>query len=466
MPRNSSKPPSYRLHRPTGQAVVTIRTADGGRRDIYLGKYGTTESRAEHARVLAELAASATAPVAQPVRPAPATTATGASAGITVAEMLLQFYTHAQRYYRRPDGKPTYEVEEIRRSLAPLNRLYGSTPAAAFGPLALDTVREEMIRVGWCRTLINRRMERVKRAFRWSTSRELIPAHVYAALRTLPGLQKGRTQARESDPVKPVDLAHVAATLPRLNRHVRCMVELQSLTGMRPGEVCALTFAEVDRSGAMWVYRPSQHKSAHRGKERAVPLGPRVRALLLAFVQGDNPPPAGFTHIELNNPTQSDARRVAADAYQEAGRDRDAELLRDPARPVVFLPDGCVIDPAAPVFSPARERVERFKRMRAARKSKVQPSQLARPKAQNPKRVPGSVYGVAAYGYAVRKAAALAGVPNWHPNQLRHTHATEVRRRYGLEAAQAALGHSRADVTQVYAERDLALAAKVAAEIG
>jgi hypothetical protein len=35
-----------------------------------------------------------------------------------------------------------------------------------------------------------------------------------------------------------------------------------------------------------------------------------------------------------------------------------------------------------------------------------------------------------------------------------------------LEAAQATLGHSRADVTQVYAERDLALAAKVAGEIG
>jgi integrase len=59
-----------------------------------------------------------------------------------------------------------------------------------------------------------------------------------------------------------------------------------------------------------------------------------------------------------------------------------------------------------------------------------------------------------------------AGVPHWHPNQLRHTHATEVRRRFGLEAAQVMLGHARADVTQVYAERDLALATKVAAEMG
>ena len=55
-------------------------------------------------------------------------------------------------------------------------------------------------------------------------------------------------------------------------------------------------------------------------------------------------------------------------------------------------------------------------------------------------------------------ACAVAAVAYWHPNQLRHNFATLARRQYGLEAAQVALGHSRADVTQVYAERDLTLA--------
>jgi hypothetical protein len=54
----------------------------------------------------------------------------------------------------------------------------------------------------------------------------------------------------------------------------------------------------------------------------------------------------------------------------------------------------------------------------------------------------------------------------WHPNQLRHSFATRVRKHHGLEAAQVLLGHSRADVTQVYAERNDELAAKVAAKIG
>lgn len=163
----------------------------------------------------------------------------------------------------------------------------------------------------------------------------------------------------------------------------------------------------------------------------------------------------------MNDPAQSDARRVAADAYEEAGREHDAELLRDTPRPVAFL-DGCVIGPAAPVFSPVRERAERYKRLRAGRKSKVQPSRVSRA-GKRPRRAPSKEYERHTLTNAVAVACVKAGVPHWHPNQLRHLHATEVRRRFGLEAAQAALGHARADVTQVYAERDLALAAK---EIG
>jgi hypothetical protein len=39
--------PSYRLHKQSGQARVTIRTPDGGRRDVFLGKYNSPESRVE-----------------------------------------------------------------------------------------------------------------------------------------------------------------------------------------------------------------------------------------------------------------------------------------------------------------------------------------------------------------------------------------------------------------------------------
>jgi hypothetical protein len=62
--------------------------------------------------------------------------------------------------------------------------------------------------------------------------------------------------------------------------------------------------------------------------------------------------------------------------------------------------------------------------------------------------------------------AAWRVAHRWHPNQLRHTAATEIRARFGLEAAQAVLGHAKADVTQVYAERDLSKAVEVMRQIG
>ena len=55
---------------------------------------------------------------------------------------------------------------------------------------------------------------------------------------------------------------------------------------------------------------------------------------------------------------------------------------------------------------------------------------------------------------------------HWHPHQLRHNYATHIRRQYGLEIAQILLGHSKADVTQIYAERDTNRALEVAAKIG
>jgi hypothetical protein len=56
--------------------------------------------------------------------------------------------------------------------------------------------------------------------------------------------------------------------------------------------------------------------------------------------------------------------------------------------------------------------------------------------------------------------------PVFRPNQIRHTVATRVRQEFILEHAQVILGHSKADMTQQYAERNLALASDVASKIG
>lgn len=101
---------------------------------------------------------------------------------------------------------------------------------------------------------------------------------------------------------------------------------------------------------------------------------------------------------------------------------------------------------------------------------------------RKPKWKPGERYSTASYRRAVHRACDLADaqahreqtklmaenrvIPRWGPNRLRHTAGTKIRKQFGLEAAQVTLGHSRADVTQVYAERDMAKAAAVMSEVG
>jgi site-specific recombinase XerD len=54
----------------------------------------------------------------------------------------------------------------------------------------------------------------------------------------------------------------------------------------------------------------------------------------------------------------------------------------------------------------------------------------------------------------------------WNPNQIRHSAATEIRRKFGIEAVQCVLGHSEVGTAQIYAERDMAKAAEIMRQVG
>jgi hypothetical protein len=111
--------PSYRLHKQSGQGIVTLPDGRGGRRDVLLGVHGTAESRQAYDRVIAEWLANG-----RLLAPSPA----GASE-LSVNEVILAYWHHAERYYRHPDGTPTSELHCLRTALRPLRQLYGPTPA-------------------------------------------------------------------------------------------------------------------------------------------------------------------------------------------------------------------------------------------------------------------------------------------------------------------------------------------------
>jgi integrase len=189
---------------------------------------------------------------------------------------------------------------------------------------------------------------------------------------------------------------------------------------------------DLDISGKIWQYKPEHHKTAHRGHQRVIAIGPRAQEVLKSWLKTD------------------------LQAY---------------------------------LFSPAERMAAHRIELRKKRKTKVQPSQRDRSK-RHPRKEPGDRYCTLSYGraitYGIEKANAAAAceacqdkkaadrceacqsktIPHWSPHRLRHTAATFIRKEFGLDAARAVLGHRTPAVTEVYAELDAGKAIEVAEKVG
>src|SRR5262249_29487116 len=141
--------------------------------------------------------------------------------------------------------------------------------------------------------------------FKWAVENELVPASVHHGLRTVAGLRRGRCDVRESEPVRPAPEAMVEAVRPHVARQVWTMIELQLLTGMRPGEATSMRTRDLDTSGKVWVYTPESHKTEHHGKRRAIYIGPRAQSVLRPWLRTDL---ASY----LFSPAEAEAERRAS----------------------------------------------------------------------------------------------------------------------------------------------------------
>jgi integrase len=425
MLKTRKKKPAYLLHKPSGRARVRI---DG--EDVYLGEYGTAASREKYEDLVADWFAR---------------NGDAKNYVLEVDDLVLLYLEHARVHYRK-DGRLTSEFHCLKSAFRPLIELHGRTRARDFGPRMLKAVRQKMVNAGYLRKTINSMINRIRRLYRWGVENEYVPVTVYQALCAVQGLQYGRTTAAESEPVQPVDEAVVEETLTHVSQVVAAMIQLQLLTGARPGEVVTLRPCDLTMgTDGVWTYRPEGHKTAHRGRERRIYIGPEAQAVLRPYLHRA---------------------------------------------------------PEAFCFSP-REAVDLWNaQRRVERKSPMTPSQAARRPKVKPHWSPQERYTTASYRRAIERACEAAfGLPVelrkppkekgkreaetptekkkrqrlaaewrrehvWNPHQLRHTRATVIRKQFGLEAAQVVLGHAECKVTEVYAERDFELAARVMKEIG
>lgn len=376
MAARKPRPPAYRHRTIRGYeyAVVTLTDGvSGRRRDYGLGEYGSPYSRTRYAKLLATWeAAGRRLPHVDDIH-------TALDPTRTIATLCRRYRDHVAANY---GASHRASVDMV---IGVLANLYAGIQISEFGPNALRSVRAAMLRPdgdrkAWSPGTAQKATRLIVGMFKWGVAHELIEARYYEAIRTVEPL---RGVARRT--VKPVALATVVRTLRHLGKPVRAMVRLQLATGMRPGEVIAMRPCDINMADAVWTYRPPAHKTAWRGLDREIQIGPRGQRILRAWLR-----------MDVNAPLFP---------YTVAGYRRAVTRAADRA----------------------------------------------------------NVAALAAAG------GEIAGrlVPRWHPHQLRHTYATLVRSKFGLEAAQLSLGHSSALVTDaVYAERDQRKAAEIARMIG
>lgn len=258
------------------------------------------------------------------------------------------------------------------------------------------------------RTTINQRMEiLVNKLFRYAARDGLITPEQYGSLTLYEPLRPGVSEAKEPKVVTSVARAIVDTTLQFAPQTVRDMVDFQALTGARSGELCRMSWSQIDSTREVWFYVPAEHKTKHKGKVRVIGIGPKAQKIL-----------ERYRHRPTDAPIFS-ARQAMKERNDQ--RRKDAEFKKKVTKGV----DG---------YS---DQYDSYSYRQAV-------------------------------DYAI-DAARKAGhkIPAWHPHQLRHQMATGTFLQLGQAQASAALGHSGEGVTMIYVDKDARLAAqmKLVAEV-
>lgn len=138
---------------------------------------------------------------------------------MTIIELLARYKAHASTYYVDESSTPTQEVQNIDLATRPLREFCPTDLVQDFGPRRLKEVRQYMASktrtlivegqpqevTRLCRKEINRRINSIRRMFRWGVSEQLVPQGIYYALKALEPLKKGRARVRETKKVRPIE---------------------------------------------------------------------------------------------------------------------------------------------------------------------------------------------------------------------------------------------------------------------
>ncbi|MEM1183703.1 MAG: hypothetical protein AAGI53_01740 [Planctomycetota bacterium] len=355
----------------------------------------------------------------------------------TTSELVERYAAHMMKVYRKADGptKHARRAERVARLFEYSN--LGECPPHQFGPRMLVEFRTWLAGdplQRWSRPTINEYSRTIVEAFRWGVERELVRVEIFQALDVVKPLRRGRAPAeglgpcREHRKIRAADPEHLRMLIAMAPPMLAAMIELQTLTAMRPIELVtmrrrALLKTPVEDVHA-YAVEPEGNKLDHLELDRTVWLGPRSWSLVSPWLPDD---PDAF----IWSPKRAEAMRNAA---KRAAR-------------------------RTPRWGGAHDPDERQRR-------KGRPAKI------------GSGYTTSSYGRALARLCDKVFDPSGErrdakntsyrisPNRLRHTGATEITRQRGLEVAKLMLGHRDVSTTLIYAELSSTRAAEAARDLG
>lgn len=394
------------LHHKTRDLGYSI--VPGTRKTVYHGRWGQATTKKNYLRWCAELLTdeimpSMVAPDHEPV----------------VADLVNAFIKYAVNYYRDPvTGKATSQLAVVKSALRELD-LYLETKIKEFTPSVLLAVRAGIVnrdvmpqsdgtpKKKLCISSVNGAITKIRMMFRMGVEWELVPVETYQALACVKHLNwRTAPTLRNPDKITPVPVEYFSLIMPHLKPLYQAVLKVHLATGMRVKELCSMRWSEITEiEPGLWCYSPAEHKNSHRGDARKV----YMKADLIELMRSVRKPLWDKDAVWCQKGVGKSAGysgMISGDGYARAIE--GAQLRYNEGR--VAINQGGRTD-----------------------KKKLSTTSA--------KRIP---------------------MAHWTPLQIRHTVATQIRQTHGLEGAQAVLGHSTLDATQIYAEKRDDLARSVA----
>lgn len=375
-------------------------TVAGGKREIYLGVWGSPESEAKYRQIAAEYYSSGD--VRDNINPEMA----------TLSYLYQQFLIDADK--RVLDPRQKFDARELKHYEIVIRNtidIYQDLLLKDLNATAYRTIRDHLvsiapnvIKVGkklrkgvWSANYVNKLMTYFRLIVRWGIGHDLISPDVLNKFSCVEPLV---SNLKVKAPRTAIDDDIVRKTLPYMSPTVRDMVIIQRTHGLRPSAVCGLKIGDIDTKGEIWTVTKEDKTTYKTRVPLIIKFGPEDQRILKPRI---------------------------------AGRKKEEYVFTPQIARMERRPNECL-----------KRNVRNQKKW-----SKLSDEEIA-------KTYHSDYYTVEKYSQAIRRAirsARNAGidVPDWCAYQLRHTAVTMVAYQYGRDKAMLLAGHQSLSMTDHYA---------------